>query len=201
MKTTRLIICFGISLFWISDVAAQSKDSLSKPYTQFCSRNELGMLFGVGTVRTPYDDFVWNNENILELSSSNGIRYGRLFAGVGVGIRKWDKHFLLPLFFTLSANLWEGKNSLFLHVDLGHQFGTRAANRFGDKETGSFFVAYGLGYDWSVTENLKLYLKASVCHQSMKASGTYTGLGPSTSVETYNPKYLFFRLSVGVRIH
>lgn len=173
MKVTQLVICLWLSLICIPDSIAQTKDSLSKPKIQFCSRNELGTFIGMGTVKGSDDFYHPNREVLLELSSANGIRYDRFFVGLGVGIRKWDNNFLLPLFVSSSLNLWKGKSSLFLHLDLGHQFGTRSANMFGDKETGSFFAAYGLGYDWYVMEKLKLYLKASVCHQNMKASGPY----------------------------
>ena len=122
-----------------------------------------------------------------------------MFVGLGVGIRKWDKDYLLPLFFTSSLNLWKGKNSLFLHVDLGHQFGNRQVNYFGDKETGSFYAAYGLGYDLSLSKHTKLYLKASVCHQNMKAAAK-AGLGPSNYLEPYDPNYLFLRISLGLKI-
>lgn len=137
-------------------------------------------------------------EVVFELSTSNGFQYDRLFVGVGVGIRKWDNDYLLPVFFTSSLNLWKGKNALFLHLDLGHQFGNRQANFFGDKETGSFYAAYGLGYDLSLAKRTKLYLKASVCHQQMKAAAK-AGLGPDNYLEPYDPNYLFFRISLGIQ--
>jgi hypothetical protein len=159
----------------------------------------------MGAVSGWDSDLYPNKEIFSEFSSANGIQYDGVFLGLGIGIRKWDREwstdFLFPLFGSLSLDLWKGKNTLFLHLELGHQFGSRRANMFGHKEAGSFFAAYGLGYDWSVSEQLKLYLKASVCHQLTKASGPYSGLGPSIYPEPYDPRYLFFQISLGVRIH
>ncbi|WP_300661417.1 hypothetical protein [Fluviicola sp.] len=195
------VICLWLFLFCIANATAQNGDSPPKPRIQFCSKNEFGVSMGMGTIKG-MDDFDYRNkESVLELSSSNGIRYGRLFVGAGIGVRKWGNDYLLPLFFTSSLNLWNGKNSLFLHLDVGNQFGNRKPNFFGDKETGNFFIAYGLGYDFSVTEHMKLYLKASVSHQHAKALGPYSGLGPYQGLESYDLKYLFFKISVGVRIN
>lgn len=178
---------------------AQTKDSLSKPRIQFCSKNEFGVWIGIGSIYKEKGGDHWSNSSkILELTTSNGFQYDRLFIGLGVGIRKWDKDYLLPMFFASSINLWKGKNSLFLHLDLGHQFGNRRTNFFGDKETGSFFAAYGLGYDLSIAKRIKLYLKANVYYQSMKAAAK-SGLGPSNYLEPYDPRYLFFRISLGVK--
>lgn len=199
MKITQQIICVVFSLFWICDLTAQGKDSGSKTAVQFCSKNELGGLIGIGHVQNPADYKVRNAEWALEMVSINGIRYNPWFVGAGFGIRTWATDFTFPLFAHVSLDLW--KSNFFLHADMGYQFGTRRVNMFGDKETGGFYAAYGLGYEWSVTEQLKLYVKTSVCHQNRKASGPYSGLGPSTSLEAYNPKYVFLRVSAGIRIH
>jgi hypothetical protein len=178
---------------------AQEKDSLSRPKIQFCSKNEFGVWFGIGSIYKEKGGDHWSNSSkILEMTTSNGIQYDRLFVGLGIGIRKWDNNYLIPLFFNSSVNLWKNKNSLFLHLDLGHQFGSRKTNYFGDKETGSFYLSYGLGYDFTIAKRLKLYLKTSISHQSMK-SAAKSGLGPSNYMESYNPRYLFFRISLGLK--
>jgi len=190
-------------LLWILlsgflNTSAFTQETASKPVVRFSTENELGILAGMGH---KLDDGYpgSSSELVFELSSTNGIQCGRFFAGIGVGVRKWDDDFLLPLFLHASYDLWKSKNVLFLHADIGNQFGNRQMNAFGNKETGNFYAAYGLGYYFSVAERTKLYLKASVCHQRAEALGPYTGLGPSTYQERYNLNYLLFRFSVGVK--
>jgi hypothetical protein len=91
-------------------------------------------------------------------------------------------------------------SAFFLHVDLGNQFGTRRSNYWGDKETGSFYAAYGLGYNIPVRKQ-NLYVKASICHQMVKAVGESSGLGSSTYQEHSDRTYLFCRISFGLKIN
>lgn len=193
----RALLTLFCIFLWVNS-HAQTKDSLVKPKIQFCSKNEFGALIGTGSIENDANIPVSPQEFVLELVTSNGVQFDRVFAGLGLGVRKWEKDYLLPVFFTSSVNLWKGKNALFLNLDVGHQFGSRQTNFFGDKETGSFFVTYGLGYDLSIAKSTKLYLKVNVCHQSMKAAAK-SGLGPSNYLEPYDPRYLFLRVSLGLK--
>ncbi len=184
--------------FWSLHSNAQKTDSLSRSSVRFSTENELGALV---LMRDKLSDEYQakGKEWVFEFTSTNGITYGRLFAGIGVGVRKWEDDFVLPLFFHASCNLSKSENGLFLHTDLGNQFGTRRNNAFGDRETGNFYAAYGFGYYGALAKSTKLYLKVSVCHQRAEALGPYTGLGPSTYPEPYLLNYLFFRVSLGVK--
>ena len=200
-----------ISLFWCFSSLAQNDSlgkakidfSVLKPKIQFCSKNELGVFLGLGRIENNVETVHSNKETILELTTTNGIQYGSFFAGIGTGVRKWGDDFLVPLFLHLSVdlsiNLGKSRNAFFLCADLGNQFGSRQSNSFGNRETGNFFAAYGLGYQFPVAKQLKLYLKTTLCHQLTKAAGGYSGLGPSIYQEPYNPTYLFCRISLGLK--
>ena len=192
-----LIISILVSLISIN-VQSQTKESIPKSKIHFCSKNEFGVLVAVGSIKDHSDIPVHTSDLLLELSTTNGIQYDRFFVGAGCRLRKWSKDFLVPLFLSSSIDLWKKKNSLFIHLELGHLFGTRDINYFDDREIGSFFTTYGLGFDLSVSKHTKLYLKANICHQKMKASAK-SGLGPSTYLEPYNPTYLFAGLSLGLK--
>ena len=199
---TRIAFIFLLSSVFgfVNNLFAQN-DSLGKidfsvlaPKPLFCSKNELGGLIGIGNIRNPNDYQMWNPDWALELTSTNGIRYAPWFLGIGVGVRTWGIDFTFPVFGHVSLDLY--KTGLFLHADMGHQFGVRK-NYFGDRETGSFYAAYGLGYNFSIKRQA-LYVKASICHQKTKAADEQGGLGPSNYPEHYDPTYLFCRISLGL---
>lgn len=194
-KTVHRFLFF-ISLFVSVNCISQTKDSISKPKVQFCSKNELGGLIGIGRMKDASDYPIRNPEWALELTSTNGIRINSWFIGIGLGVRTWGTDFTFPVFGHVSLDLW--KSAFFLHADLGNQFGTRKNNYKGDKETGSFYAAYGLGYNIPVRKQ-NLYVKASICHQSAKATGDTGGLGPDTYFENYSLTYTFCRISLGLK--
>lgn len=197
---TRIAFVLFLSSFWfLNQLSAQEKDSIQKakidfsvlePKIRFCSRNELGGLIGIGHVQ----DMGQNPEWALELTSINGIRYKPLFVGIGVGIRSWrGVGFGFPVYGHVALDLW--KTGLFLHTDLGYQIAARE-NYIGNRETGGFYAAYGLGYNFAIKKQA-LYVKASICHQKAKTED-YGGLGPST-YQTYSGlNYLFCRISLGL---
>ncbi|AEA43976.1 hypothetical protein [Fluviicola taffensis] len=195
IKVNQILILVAF-LFGSLNSYAQTKDSISKPKASFCSKNELGGLIGIGRIKDPNDYVVRNLEWALELTSINGIRYNPWFVGIGVGIRSWrGGGFGFPLFGHVSLDLW--KTGLFIHGDIGYQFGIRK-NYFGVHETGGFYAAYGLGYNFAIKRQ-SLYVKASICHQKANAEDKYGGLGPST-YQTYNDMdYLFCRISLGIQ--
>lgn len=194
---TRTAFRFLFPLFCALNASAQTTDSLSKPKIRFCSKNELGGLIGIGQMKDASDYPVHNSEWALELISTNGIRYASWFMGIGAGLRTWSfTDVTFPVFAHVSLDLW--KTGLYLHADLGNQFGTRKSNYRGDKETGSFYAAYGLGYTIP-TRKQNLYVKASLCHQKMKATGDFSGLGPSNYPEHYSLNYMFARISLGLK--
>nr|WP_294857969.1 hypothetical protein [uncultured Fluviicola sp.] len=192
---TRNLFILFTSLFWHLNSFAQTKDSVCRSKIQFCSKNELGGLIGIGHIKNPNDYLVRNPEWAVELTSTNGIRYNPWFVGIGLGVRAWGTDLTFPVFVNVSLDLW--KSAFFLHADMGHQFGIRKSNYFGDRETGSFYAAYGLGYNFAIKKQ-NLYVKASLCHQRMKAA-TKAGLGPGNYLESYDPTYLFFRISLGIK--
>ncbi len=193
IRTTLKCLLF---LFSALNISAQTADSVSKPKIQFCSKNELGGLIGIGRLKDASDYPTWNPEWAVELISTNGIRYEPWFVGVGFGIRAWGADLTFPLFVNVSLDLW--KSAFFLHAHLGNQFGTRKINYQGDKETGNFYAAYGLGYNFSIKKQV-CYVKASICHQRANAVGEAGGLGPSTYPEHYSLTYTFCRISLGLR--
>jgi hypothetical protein len=210
MKFSIVSASFFIVCLWNLNLSAQTTDSLGntkidfsvlEPEIRFSSKNEFGFFLGIGHLKGLSDYPVYNSDLIYELTSTNGIQYGSFFAGIGTGIRYWGNDFLVPLFLHLSIDLSINRKikGFFLCADLGNQFGTRQSNSFGDKETGNFFATYGLGYQFPVSKQLKLYLKTTLCHQKTKAAGDYSGLGPSTYQESYDPTYLFFRVSLGLK--
>lgn len=195
IKVNQILILVAF-LFGSLNSYTQTKDSISKPKASFCSKNELGGLIGIGRIKDPSDYVVWNPEWALELTSINGIRYKPLFVGIGVGIRSWrGVGFGFPVFGHVSLDLW--KTGLFLHADIGYQFGTYR-NYFGVSATGDFYEAYGVGYDFAIKKQA-MYVKASICHQKGKAADKYGGLGPSTYQSYYDFNYLFGRVSVGLK--
>ena len=207
---TRIAFVLFFSSFWfLNQLSAQEKDSIEKakidfavlePKIRFCSKNELSGLIGIGKVKDGNDYILPNPEWGTELTSTNGIQYRGFFAGIGTGVRTLGDDFVIPLFLHVSLDLTINRKEkgFFLCADLGNQFVDRQ-NSFGDKETGNFFAAYGLGYNFKVAERLKLYVKANVIHQRTKAEDQHGGLGPSTYQEYYGPTYLFLRISVGLR--
>jgi hypothetical protein len=207
---TRIAFVLFFSSFWfLNQLSAQEKDSIEKakidfsvlePKIRFCSKNELSGLIGISKVKDGNDYILPNPEWGTELTSTNGIQYGSFFAGIGTGVRTLGDDFVIPLFLHVSLDVAINKKvkGFFLCADLGNQFVDRQ-NSFGDKETGSFFAAYGLGYNFNVAKRMKLYLKANVIHQRAKAEDKHGGLGPSTYQEYYGPTYLFLRISVGLR--
>ncbi|TSJ45529.1 hypothetical protein [Fluviicola chungangensis] len=209
MKSSIIAIASFISLSWNLNAYAQTNDSLGKSKIdfsvlerriQFSSKNELGGLKGIGRLKDASDYTAHNSEWALELTSTNGIQTGSFFAGIGTGVRYWGNSIVVPLFLHVSYDLLINRKirGFFLHGDIGNQFGTRKSNSQGDKETGGFYAAYGLGYNIPVKKQT-LYVKASMCHQRATAEGKFSGLGPSTVPEKYSLNYLFFRVSVGWR--
>ncbi len=205
-KTTFSLLLF---LFGFLKVSAQTGDSIQKgkidfsvlqPKARFSSKNELGGLLGIGKVKDGNDYILHNPEWGLELTSTNGIQYGSFFAGIGTGVRTLGDDFVIPLFLHVSLDVTINRKvkGFFLCADVGNQFVDRQ-NSFGDKETGSFFAAYGLGYNFQVAERTKLYLKANIIHQRAKAEDKHGGLGPSTYQEYYVLTYSFLRISVGLK--
>lgn len=190
------ILCFYTLMFWSLSSFAQTKDSLVKPEIKFCSKNEFGGLIGIGRMKDKSDYLIWNPEWALELTSTNGIRYAPWFVGIGVGVRMWGIAPMFPVFGHVSLDLY--KSAFFLHADMGHQFGVRKSNYMGDRETGSFFAAYGLGYNFAVRKQ-SFYVKASICHQKVKATGESNGLGPSNYPVHYDLTYMFARVSLGLQ--
>ena len=205
-KTTFILFLF-LSRFL--SLSAQTGDSLRKgkidfsvlePKVHFCSKNELGGLIGIGRIDDPYDYRMQNPEWGLELTSTNGIQYGSFFAGIGAGVRTLGDDLVIPLFLHLSLDVAINKKvkGFFLCADLGNQFVDRQ-NSFGEKETGNFFAAYGLGYTFPAAKRMNLYLKANIIHQRATAEDTYGGLGPIPYHEQYTLTYSFLRISVGLK--
>lgn len=174
--------------------------SVLEPKVQFSSKNELGGLIGIGRIDDPYDYHMQNLEWGLELTSTNGIQYRGFFAGIGTGVRTLGDDVVIPLFahISLDVSINRKVKGFFLCADLGNQFLDRQ-NSFGDKETGNFFAAYGLGYNFPLANRMKLYLKANVMHQRAKAVDKHGGLGPGTYQEYYGLTYMFLRISVGLK--
>jgi hypothetical protein len=197
MRTPLYILLFTL-FFSVWNSHSQTSDSLQKTNIRFASKNELGGLIGMGHIKGLDDVVIKNPEWALELTSTNGIQMKQWFLGIGAGVRVWERDFTFPLFFHVSLDdLW--KSRFFLHTDIGAQLGIRKTNHYGDRETGGFYAAYGLGYNFPVKKQ-NLYLKASICHQRADAEGAYSGLGPGTLMESYKLNYLFFRFSVGLKI-
>jgi hypothetical protein len=195
MKAIYILLFALFYCVWNS--YSQTPDSLPKTKIQFCSKNELGGLIGIGHIKGLDDVVIKNPERALELTSTNGMEIKQWFLGVGLGVRAWRKDFTVPMFFHVSLNdLW--RSGFFLHGDIGGQLGIRR-NHYGDREITEFYAAYGLGYNFPVKKQ-SLYLKASICHQKANAEGAYSGLGPSTLLEGYTLNYLFFRVSAGLKI-
>lgn len=185
-----------LSFFFVLNVSAQTTDSVPKPKVRFCSKNELGGLIGIGRMKDASDYLIWNPEWAVELISTNGIRYEPWFVGVGFGVRVWGADLTFPLFVNVSLDLW--KSAFFLHADMGNQFGTRKNNYRGDRETGNFYAAYGLGYNFPIKRQA-FYVKASICHQRANAMGESYGLGPSSYPVHYSLTYTFCRISLGIK--
>lgn len=195
MLNIRFVLLF-VSFCSVWSSYSQTPDSVQKVEIQFCSKNELGGLIGIGHIKGLDDVVIKNPEWALELTSTNGIQIKQWFLGIGTGVRVWESDLTFPLFFHVSLdNLW--KSHFFLHGDMGGQLGIRKTNHYGDRETGGFYAAYGLGYNFPIKKQ-SLYLKASVCHQKASAEGDYSGLGPATVKEGYVLNYLFLRISLGL---
>lgn len=195
MLNIRFVLLF-VSFFSVWSNYSQTPDSLQRPKPLFCSKNEFGGLIGIGHIKGLDDVVIKNPEWALELTSTNGIQIKQWFLGIGTGLRVWENDLTFPLFFHVSLdNLW--KSHFFLHGDIGGQLGIRKSNHYGDRETGDFYAAYGLGYNFPIKKQ-SLYLKASVCHQKATSEGDYSGLGPAAIKEDYTLNYLFLRISLGL---
>lgn len=133
-----------------------------------------------------------------------GVRYKRLFGGVGVGFDTYDYWRMVPVYGTLGFDVARlGEHAIFLNAGLGHSF-TRdpsleenQAYSFEEEDGRNFHTS--LGFRVATSDHWRIYFVAGYKHQRLRYTERWNWGGPEMwRTSTVVIERFFLQIGIGL---
>lgn len=133
-----------------------------------------------------------------------GIRYKRLFGGLGVGFDTYDYWRIVPVYGTLGFDVARlGENAIFLTLGAGHSFTRNPVPEedqfysFEEEDGRNFRTS--LGYRIAASDHWRIYFVAGYKYQRLRYMETWSWGGPNSwQTSTITIERFYLQIGIGL---